>query len=108
MHCSPCLKEFKNFNKLVDKYKNKVNFLSFTSDEISEVDSLLKIHPFLFDIVPDARRITKDDFKSFWTYPFTIIVDEENRITHVLKGYKSSDSDDEQFVALDSLIKANL
>jgi thiol-disulfide isomerase/thioredoxin len=108
MRCPPCLKEFEMFNKLVEKYDDRVDFLSFTFDQSTEVDSLMLIHPFLFDIVPDARDIIDDDFMCFWSYPFSIVANKENRIVYILDDFGRSNNNDEKIVTLDSLIQANI
>src|ERR1044071_5010721 len=56
--CVPCVAEFKQLNRLVDKYKDKgVVFIAPTVDNEATLRPFLKKHRFKYHVVPNANRL---------------------------------------------------
>ena len=107
--CKPCVAEIPALNKLVDKYKNdSVQFIAITFDKEERVSNFLKTHPFNFMIgilpVQSINLIKKIAF-----YPFTAIVNKNQKLTFVLTGRKTGkDPGKEIFEVLDPQIRKAL
>ena len=87
IHCTPCVKEIPDLNKLASKHgKSKVNFIAMGRDSGSDIRKFLKAKPFHFTQVPDAEEIIRERFNLMWGFPSTIVADEDGRIIKVFRG----------------------
>lgn len=89
--CIPCIKEMPFLNHIMKKYPN-FNYLSISPDAVNEINDFLTTHKFSFPIVPDGKKILKDDFSLVWGYPITIITDESNKVIYARHGDIQIDS----------------
>ncbi len=92
--CPPCIAEMPAFNYLVDKYKNRnINFISICNESEKYVREFLENRKFKFEIIPNGKPIYREIFKSHWGYPFTLVVDENEKI---IKAFSGGYSDEER------------
>lgn len=85
--CAPCVAKMPSLNKLYGEFKNEnVVFIGFATDnEQALVPSYLNSGRFLFDIVPNSRKIAGEF--NFTGYPTTYIVDQKGKIVRAWTGY---------------------
>lgn len=81
--CAPCVKEIPELNKLIAKY-DVVNFIAITHNNNAELKKFLKLQPFKFTHIPNAKDyITQTGVSSF---PTTMIIDENGIIKSIVTG----------------------
>lgn len=79
--CVPCLEKMPKLNLLVEKYKNKVEFVSITFNSIDEVKNFLNKKEFNFTHIINAKKlINKMKINSF---PTNIILDKNGIISFI-------------------------
>lgn len=85
IHCEACVKEFPDLNQLVEKYKNRkdILFVSLAFDRKNELVNFLKLHPFLFSVVPSQEQFLTQKL-GITSYPTHIIVGKDGRIEKVV------------------------
>lgn len=83
--CIPCIEEMPELNKLVEAYKDKVEFLSITFDEMEKVQTFLKKNDFNFKHIIKAGGFIKDELKNN-SFPRNIIIDKTGKIVLVNDG----------------------
>ncbi|WP_299185810.1 TlpA disulfide reductase family protein [uncultured Aquimarina sp.] len=83
--CKPCVEEMPELNKLSNKYKDRVLFLSMTLDNKEETKEFLKTHPYNFEHLVDAESFLKDVLGSK-AYPRNIIIDRNGKIQFITYG----------------------
>ena len=83
--CIPCVEEMPALNKLVEAYKDKVQFLSITFDKIEKVQIFLKKNEFNFKHLINAQEFIKDELKNN-SFPKNIIIDKTGKIVLVNDG----------------------
>lgn len=93
--CVPCREEFPDLVKLAGSYKDKMDFVGISVDEIDEIDS--KIIPFMksFNVNFDIYVIDFDDVQDFINYfdedwngaiPATFIYDSKKKRVSTIIG----------------------
>jgi thiol-disulfide isomerase/thioredoxin len=83
--CQPCIKEMPDLNKLVDLYsRKKVVFISFAPEESDIIKEFLISHPFKFKTVAKSEAIRSEQFKLFSAWPYTILIDQEGKISKMI------------------------
>lgn len=82
--CPPCVDEMPFLNKLKDKYKDKINFISITYENKDNVEEFLKNHSFDFKHLINAKQYT--DKLKVKAYPLNIFLDENRIVKHVDGG----------------------
>lgn len=60
--CIPCVEEFPELNRLVEKYKNRrdIVFVSIADDPKTKLKSFMKRHPFSYAVVPTSAKYIED------------------------------------------------
>lgn len=85
--CQPCIEEMPALNKLVEHYSGKkVQFISFAQEDSSNVLNFLQEHPFRFTVIAKADSIRHFKFGLFPSWPYTIIIDKDGRISKMWSG----------------------
>lgn len=89
-HCGGCIAEIPELNKLVEKYKEEVNFVAFSLDSPDSVKKFLISNPFNFKHIPSAAKyFTKElMIKGF---PLNFILDKNGYVIEV-KGTMPAES----------------
>ena len=88
--CQPCIAEMPDLNKLVAHYSSdKVAFISFSYEEEKVVKAFLEKQPFKFATVAKSETIRRDVFKLFSSWPYSIIIDREGKISKMWTGNKN-------------------
>lgn len=72
--CQPCIDELPLFNKLQEKYKDKVNFIAITFLNKEKINVFLKNHPFNFTHLIKAKKYIKKT--GLFGYPKTLLLDK--------------------------------
>lgn len=89
--CAPCVAEMPGFNQIKAKYgTEEVNYLAIGNDNKKDIQKFIQRVPFNFDLVANGETIYRNEFKSYWGYPFTIITNRENLI---LKSFGGGSTD---------------
>jgi len=83
--CKPCVAEFPQLNKLVEKYQNRedVLFISLAFDSKKELSNFLIKKPFDYAVVPDQKDFMEKILKTH-TYPTHFIIDKQGIIQKVV------------------------
>ena len=76
--CEPCMAEIPKLNSLVEKYKDKVHFISITFDAKANVSSFLKETDFNYTHITDNEYILSDYEVEF--FPTHIIINQKGEI----------------------------
>lgn len=79
--CAPCIEEMPYLNKLKDKYKDQVNFVSITFNNKIEVEKFLEKRAFNFTHIIDEKAFLKE--KNIPQYPINIFVDKNGIVKNV-------------------------
>ncbi|MBK7627461.1 MAG: TlpA family protein disulfide reductase [Bacteroidales bacterium] len=85
IQCAPCILEFPELDKLIDKYGNKVNFISISENSKSEVLNLLKQKPFHFYHLVDGYDFKKSILKD-GSIPKNIFLDRNGNVFEIKGG----------------------
>lgn len=81
--CGPCIKEMPELGRWVRKYRD-VTFLAVTFESAERIEQIIKDNKFRFhQLVNDDHLGTQVGVSS---YPFTVVLDEEGRITLIEVG----------------------
>ena len=85
--CKPCIAEIPGFNALVKKYEGQdVNFLAISTDKKIDIETYIQKAPFNFDHVAQGTDLYRKTFKSKSGFPYTLVIDKQNIIRHVISG----------------------
>lgn len=79
--CAPCIEEMPYLNKLKEKYTDKVNFISITFNNKTEVENFLKKREFNFTHIVDEKTFLKE--KKVPQYPINIFLDKNGIVKNV-------------------------
>ncbi len=82
--CRPCLVEMPQLNKLVDKYKDQVNFIAPTFQDEKLVSRFLERRTFKYNTLASGTEMIKKMFIT--SFPTHLIVDKNGVIRNVLVG----------------------
>ncbi|GAB1856430.1 hypothetical protein MHTCC0001_12650 [Flavobacteriaceae bacterium MHTCC 0001] len=82
--CPPCIEEMPILNKLYNKYKNEVNFISITYETKDHTEHFFKKHKFDFKHIINANDFI--DSLGINRYPTNIFLDKDGRLTNVMGG----------------------
>jgi peroxiredoxin len=88
IHCTACVKEFPDLNKLVDDYRNRKDllFVSLASDNKPDLVNFLKTHKLNYAVIPNQQEYMGDKLHVY-SYPTHIIVGKDGKIAKVLDNY---------------------
>lgn len=105
-NCAPCIDEMPALNKLQEKYKDKVHFVSITFNKVDEVKSFLLENEFHFEHLVNAQAFCNQ--LGIKSYPMNIFLDKTGKVTAVENGLpymmdengKMSPGDESHFEAI--------
>lgn len=89
--CAPCIREFPDLNKVVEKYKDNKNiiFLAISVDGVEEVvKKFVKRKEFKYQVVATDFTIAKK--QGVKLYPTNIVIDKTGKITLASVGYRDT------------------
>ncbi|PQJ20623.1 TlpA disulfide reductase family protein [Tenacibaculum sp. SG-28] len=82
--CKPCIDEMPILNKIKEKYKEDINFISITYEKKDAVLKFLEKHPFEFQHLVDAKDFTDD--LGITAYPLNLFLDRNGILKYVNNG----------------------
>ncbi|MBF7092373.1 TlpA family protein disulfide reductase [Flavobacterium sp. ALJ2] len=90
IHCAACIKEFRDVNKLVEKYKERkdILFVSLAEDTPKQLKVFLARKPFSYSVIPNMK-IYMNETLQLNAFPTHFIINKEGFIAKVLNNYKS-------------------
>lgn len=88
--CKPCIEEMPTLNRLKEKYINKVNFVSITSESYEVTTKFFDLHEFNFLTIIEAINLIED--LGIRSFPKNILLDE-NGVIRLIEGKILSDDD---------------
>jgi len=90
IECRPCVEEMPTLNGLVDEFKdNDVVFIAPTWDNEATLGTFLKIHPFKYQVVANARDMilgSYGDGTGNMPFPMHLVIDKEGKIDMKVTG----------------------
>lgn len=79
--CPPCIAEIPLLNNMVEKYGEKVNFITISFDDRGKIERFLKKYEFNFEHIPNSRK--QIDELNISSYPTTLILDKNGVTKYV-------------------------
>lgn len=88
--CSPCLRSMPEIQKLYDEFKAAgVEVIGFdVKDKPEKIATYLKRNNYSYTIIPQAEEIAAS-FKVMY-YPSIFIIDQQGKVIHAEKGFRSN------------------
>lgn len=90
IHCTPCIKEFPQVNKLVEEYKDRkdILFISLAEDSVEQLKTFLARKPLSYSVIPDMK-IYMNESLQLNSFPTHFIINKEGMISKVLPNFES-------------------
>jgi len=90
IHCTPCIREFPQVNKLADQYKDRkdILFISLAEDSPEQLKTFLARKPLSYAVVPDMK-IYMNETLDLNAFPTHFILNKEGLISKVLPNFES-------------------
>ena len=90
IHCTPCIKEFPQVNKLVSEYKdrNDIVFMSLAEDSAEQLKTFLARKPLSYSVIPDMK-VYMNEALQLNSFPTHFILNKEGLISKVLPNFES-------------------
>ncbi|MBF4507366.1 TlpA family protein disulfide reductase [Flavobacterium sp. JLP] len=90
IHCTPCIKEFPQVNKLVEEYKDRkdIVFMSLAEDSPEQLKTFLARKPLSYSVVPDMKEYMNESLQ-LNSFPTHFILNKEGLIAKVLPNFES-------------------
>ena len=90
IHCTPCIKEFPQVNKLVSEYKdrNDIVFMSLAEDSAEQLKTFLARKPLSYSVIPDMK-VYMNEALQLNSFPTHFIINKEGMISKVLPNFES-------------------
>ncbi|MBS7231254.1 TlpA family protein disulfide reductase [Flavobacterium psychroterrae] len=90
IHCTPCIREFPQVNKLADKYKDRkdILFISLAEDSPQQLKVFLAKRPLAYSVIPDMK-IYMNEKLDLNAFPTHFILNKEGLISKVLPNFES-------------------
>ncbi|TDO95656.1 TlpA family protein disulfide reductase [Flavobacterium sp. 245] len=90
IHCTPCIREFPQVNKLVEEYKNRkdILFISFAEDSPEQLKTFLARKPLSYSVIPDMKDYMNESLQ-LNSFPTHFILNKEGLIAKVLPNFES-------------------
>lgn len=90
IHCTPCIREFPQVNKLTEEYKDRkdILFISLAEDSPEELKIFLERKPLSYSVIPDMKRYMNETL-NLNAFPTHFILNKEGRIAKVLPNFES-------------------
>lgn len=90
IHCTPCIKEFPQVNKLVEEYKDRkdIIFMSLAEDSAEQLKTFLARKPLSYSVIPDMK-VYMNEALQLNSFPTHFILNKEGLISKVLPNFES-------------------
>ncbi|MBW1655090.1 TlpA family protein disulfide reductase [Flavobacterium quisquiliarum] len=90
IHCTPCIKEFPQVNKLVEEYKDRkdIIFISLAEDSPEELKTFLARKPLSYAVIPDMKEYMNEALQ-LNSFPTHFILNKKGLISKVLPNFES-------------------
>lgn len=90
IHCTPCIREFPQVNKLAEEYKDRkdIVFMSLAEDSSEQLKTFLARKPLLYSVIPDMKEYMNNALQ-LNSFPTHFIIDKEGIILKVLPNFDS-------------------
>lgn len=90
IHCTPCIREFPQVNKLTEEYKDRkdILFISLAEDSPEQLKAFLARKPLSYSVIPDMK-IYMNESLQLNSFPTHFILNKEGLISKVLPNFES-------------------
>ena len=90
IHCTPCIREFPQVNKLVEEYKDQkdILFISLAEDSVEQLKAFLIRKPLSYAVIPDMK-VYMNEALQLNSFPTHFILNKEGMIAKVLPNFES-------------------
>jgi len=90
IHCTPCIREFPQVNKLTEEYKDRkdILFISLAEDSPEQLKVFLARKPLAYSVIPDMK-IYMNEKLDLNAFPTHFILNKEGLISKVLPNFES-------------------
>ncbi|SCY60724.1 Peroxiredoxin [Flavobacterium anhuiense] len=90
IHCTPCIREFPQVNKLTEEYKDRkdIVFMSLAEDSAEQLKTFLARKPLLYSVIPDMKEYMNNALQ-LNSFPTHFILNKEGMIAKVLPNFES-------------------
>ncbi|WP_428231517.1 TlpA family protein disulfide reductase [Flavobacterium sp.] len=90
IHCTPCIKEFPQVNKLVDEYNDRkdILFISLAEDSPEQLKAFLAKRPLKYEVIPNMK-VYMNEALQLNSFPTHFILNKEGLIAKVLPNFES-------------------
>lgn len=90
IHCTPCIREFPQVNRLVQEYKDRkdILFVSLAEDSAEQLKVFLARKPLSYAVIPDMK-IYMNETLDLNAFPTHFILNQEGLIAKVLPNFES-------------------
>ena len=90
IHCTPCIREFPQVNKLVSAYKDRkdIVFMSLAEDSPEQLKTFLARKPLLYSVIPNMKDYMNEALQ-LNSFPTHFILNKEGLIAKVLPNFES-------------------
>jgi peroxiredoxin len=90
IHCTPCIREFPQVNKLVSAYKDRkdIAFMSLAEDSPEQLKTFLARKPLLYSVIPNMKDYMNEALQ-LNSFPTHFILNKEGMISKVLPNFES-------------------
>lgn len=90
IHCTPCIREFPQVNRLAAEYKNRedILFISLAEDSPEKLKAFLAKRPLAYSVIPDMK-VYMNEALQLNSFPTHFILNKEGQIAKVLPNFES-------------------
>lgn len=90
IHCTPCIREFPQVNKLTEEYKDRkdIVFISLAEDSAEQLKGFLIRKPLSYSVIPDMKEYMNEALQ-LNSFPTHFILNKEGQISKVLPNFES-------------------
>jgi len=90
IHCTPCIREFPQVNKLTEEYKDRkdILFISLAEDSAAQLKTFLARKPLSYSVIPDMK-VYMNEALQLNSFPTHFILNKEVLIAKVLPNFES-------------------
>ena len=90
IHCTPCIREFPQVNRLAAEYKDRkdILFISLAEDSEEQLKTFLVRKPLSYSVIPDMKVYMNESLQ-LNSFPTHFILNKEGLISKVLPNFES-------------------
>lgn len=90
IHCTPCIREFPQVNKLAAEYKDRkdILFISLAEDSAVQLKTFLTRKPLSYSVIPNMK-VYMNEALQLNSFPTHFILNKEGMIAKVLPNFES-------------------